>query len=241
MKYASSVLIAVTMLGATTAARAHELIGGWEGGPGNGYGFLEPIFSFPGSGTGSAFVIRPTVSYLYYDTYDAAGGLTQVSSPGESLGIAYRLRTPRVTLTLGPGFEVRQERRDLADGTRQTDTLRGATFSGDVYFQATSLTSCSLVGSYEDANHYVWSRAGIKRQITNTDFRAANAISLGLELTEQGNRDVRRDQAGAVLGWEFLRAHASLQFHAGVSQSRYPTAPSATQGYVGVGFYRSFQ
>jgi Cellulose biosynthesis protein BcsS len=240
MKHASLTMVAMMVLGAS-ASEAHELIGGWEGGPGNGYAFLEPVFSFPDSGMGSAFVIRPTFSYLYYDTYDSAGGLTQVSSPGESLGIAYRLRTPRLTLTLGPGFEVRQEHRDLADGTRQSDTLRGATLSGDMYFQATSLTSCTLIGSYEDANHYVWSRAGIKRQITNTDFRDATAISLGLELTEQGNQDVRRDQAGAVLGWEFLRAHASLQFHAGVSRSRFPTAPSAAQAYFGVGLYRAFQ
>ncbi len=84
MKYVSIVVVALALLRGP-AAPAHEFIGGWEGGPGNGYGFLEPVFSFPSSGTGSAFVIRPAVSYLYYDTVEAAG-ITHVTSPGASLG-----------------------------------------------------------------------------------------------------------------------------------------------------------
>ncbi len=121
----------------------------------------------------------------------------------------------------------------------QNDTQHGATFAADAYFQATSLTSCSLIASYGEANRYSWGRAGIKRQITNTDFRRREAVSLGLEVTEQGNYDVHRDQAGAVLGWEFLKARASVQFRAGAERSRYPTGPSDTHAYFGVGFYRA--
>jgi hypothetical protein len=238
MKYVFIVVLALALL-RVPAAQAHEFIAGWEGGPGNGYGFLEPVFSFPDSGLGSAFVIRPAVSYLYYDTVDVTG-TTHVTSPGASLGLAYRLSTLRLTLTLGPGFEIRQEHRELPDGSVQNDTQRGATFAADAFFQATSLTSCSLIASYGEANRYAWGRAGIKRQITNTDFRGHEALSLGLELTEQGNYDVHRDQAGGVLGWEFLKARASVQFRAGASRSRYPNGPSDTHAYFGVGFYHAY-
>jgi hypothetical protein len=75
--------------------------------------------------------------------------------------------------------------------------------------------------------------------MTNTDFRGREALSLGLEVTEQGNYDVHRDEAGGVLGWEFLKARTSVQFRVGASRSRYPNGPSDTHAYFGVGFYRA--
>ena len=99
-----SIAIAVLLSAADTFAQ--EIITGYEGGPSNGYGFVTPVFSFPQSGTPSALVIRPGASFLYYNFQDA-GGFTNVTSPGVSFGIGYRVRTPRVTLTVGPGFEVR--------------------------------------------------------------------------------------------------------------------------------------
>jgi hypothetical protein len=225
-------------LAAAADAGAHELIGGWEGGPSNDYAFIEPVFSFPETGNGSAFVLRPTIEYLYYEARETSG-LTKVSSPGVSLGIGWRLRTPRLTLTIGPGYEARWERRNLSDGTELKDTLKGFTASADAFFQANPLTNLFLITTYGDANHYAWTRAGIKRQVTNVEFKRSTAISLGVELTEQGNSDVRRDQAGGLLEFAFLNTHTSLQLRSGYSRSRNADGSIQRQPYFGIGVYKA--
>ena len=122
---------------------AQELITGWEGGPSNGYGFAMPVFSIP-MGDTNFLVVRPSGSYLYYN-FREAGGFTTVSSPGASLGLAYRYRTKRLTLTIGPGFEARADHRVHPDGTSVNSTQAGARADGDIYFQVDSLTSLSMI------------------------------------------------------------------------------------------------
>jgi hypothetical protein len=220
------------------AAMGQEWIAGWEGGPSNGYGFVMPVFSLPNEGTHS-FVIRPSGGYLYYN-FREAGGFTNVSSPGAAIGVAYRLRTKKATFTIGPGFEIRWEHRDSANGSKINNNLRGATGQGDVYYQATALTSLSLNGSYEESNHYVWSRAGAKRQITNRDFKRSSALSLGAEVTRQGNHDVHQFQAGVLFEVGLTHAHGSLQFRSGYARLEFADGSGETRPYFGVGLYKAF-
>ncbi len=220
------------------AACGQELIGGWEGGPANGYSFGSSVFSFPASGSGS-FVVRPTASFLYYNYRDSEG-FTDVTSPGIGITMGYRLRAGRLTLTAGPGVETRWEHRRYAGGGKLDKTQLGATALGEAFFQANRLTNLNVISNYTQNDRYTWIRGGLKRQVTNRDFERATALLVGPEITGQGNRDVREYQTGGVLEWALLASHVSIQFRSGYSRLQFRDGTLTTRPYIGVGFYSSF-
>jgi hypothetical protein len=219
------------------AAEGQELIAGWEGASGRGYAFLSPVLGVQLSQR-HALVIRGAASYLYYEFPEAAG-ITDVTSPGAAAGLAYRLRGRRATATIGPGFELRRTTRQPSAGTRSRATERGLTAQGDIFFQPTPLTTLSLIASYGHANRYIWTRLGLKRQVTNPRFTEPAALGLGLEVTGQGNRDVRSYQAGAVFALDLVRASASLQLRGGYARLSYADASKESRAYFGAGFYQA--
>lgn len=232
----AAVLISASALPAGAAEQ--ELVGGWEGGSSRGYLFVSPSYSFT-LNQRYLFVLQTTGSYLYY-ALPERGGMTEVTSPGGSVSVALRLRTPRLTFTAGPGFEARRTRRVLPEDREVEETETGFNLFSNLYFQATPLVAAYAIASYGDANEYTWTRVGLKRQISNTDFSRPTAIGLGGELTVQGNDDIRVYQAGGVLELLFLRATGSLQLRAGYSRREFPDGASESRPYLGLGFYRSF-
>lgn len=217
------------------ASTGHEVVAGWEGSAGRGYTFVAPSLTLH-RGERLSWVLRGSLSYLYYD-FPEAGGDTKVRSPGQSLGLALRYAAPRFTATVGPGYEVRQTRRKPAAGGEIEDDENGATLEGSVFIQATPRTVVSLLASYGEANDYYWVRGGVKQQVGGSD---AIAWHLGAELTSQGNEDVESRQLGGVLEAAFLRAQASLQLRAGYSRQENPDSSRQSDPYFGVGLYRAF-
>lgn len=215
-----------------------ELVAGWEGYGGHGYAFVSPAVVAGSEGAWSA-VIRGTAGYLYYTLPDP-GGDTRVTSPGAALAVGPRLRLGRLTSTITVGYEVRDTKREPAQGAAETVREKGVTLQGDAFFQATPLSTFSLIASYGAANRYVWSRAGWKRQVTNRSFREPTALSLGLEVTGQGNGDLRAYSAGALFEVAFLPGHASLQLRGGFGTTDYAQGGSAANAYGGIGFYKRF-
>ncbi len=216
-------------------AEAQELIAGWEGGQSRGYAFASPVVSI-GLGAHELLVLRGAASELYYQLPDA-GGVTKVNSPGASAGLGFRLRAAGVTATLGTSYEMRRTTRRFPDGTSTVVTERGLTTQADAYVQASPLTSVQGIVSYGAANRYLWARAGLQRQITNTGFEHPAALAIGAEATAQGNGDVRAYGAGAVLALTFLRARTSLQLHSGYEQLRYADGSRTGRVYWGIGAY----
>jgi len=88
---------------------AQEIVTGFEGGPSIGEGFITPAFSIP-LNTANAIIVRPTASYLYYDSRSKLGE-TKVTAPGASLGIGYRYTGTDVTFDIGPAIEVLWQRK----------------------------------------------------------------------------------------------------------------------------------
>lgn len=219
-------------------AAAQEIVGGWEGETKRGYGFFSPVFSWKMTDR-SFFVLRGSGSYLYYRTPEV-GGDTEVRSPGAALGVALRFRTPRVSLTIGPGYETRWTRRELAGGQTVRVTEHGVTAQGDIFFRATPLTNLNLIASYGDANEYVWVRGGLKRQISNKDFSGPVSLIIGVEGTGQGNDELRVYQAGGLFELGLPRTRGSLQFRGGFSRERFPNGTMNSRPYVGVGCYFGF-
>jgi hypothetical protein len=238
LRSASACALYVFLLVCAASASAQELVGGWEGERGRGYGFLMPSYSWGVTEEGS-FVLRGSGSHLYYGTPEA-GGETRVRSPGAALGVAWRWRTPKASFTLGPGYEVLWTTREPAGAPTEKETEHGFTVQGDVFFQATPLTNLNLIASYGHANRYVWVRGGVKRQMTNTDFRGPVSLILGLEGTGQGNSDLRTYQGGGLLELALPRLGGSMQFRAGYSREQFPDDTRNSRPYFGAGFYLGF-
>jgi hypothetical protein len=219
-------------------AAGQELITGWEGSASRGYAFVSPAAPFAASGQLS-WVVRGTLSYLYYDFADQ-GGRTEVRSPGESLAVALRYSNPQITGSLGLGYEVRQTKRHLATGAETRENETGVVVLGDVFYQATPLVNLSAIASYGDANHYTWARIGAKRQISNFDNHEPRTMHVGAELTGQGNSDGRSIQLGGLFEIAFPSDRASLQLRAGYSRQKNPDDSHESRPYFGVGYYRAF-
>lgn len=224
---ASAVLYAPASVG-------HEVVAGWEGSADRGYTFVAPALTLQHSEQIS-WILRGSLSYLYYD-FPEADGDTTVRSPGQSLGLALRYAAPSFTVTVGPGYEVRQTRRKPSAGGETKENENGFTLDGNVFFRATPRTVVSLLASYGDANEYYWARGGVKQQVTAS---ASAAWHLGAELTSQGNEDVETRQLGGVVEVALPRAQASLQLRAGYSRQENPDASRQSDPYFGVGFYRA--
>jgi hypothetical protein len=227
----------LALVASPARAEAQEVVAGWEGNAIQGYAFLSPVASVDLGGR-VAILLRGTASHLYYRFPDS-NGATKVTSPGVSGGLALRVRAGGTTATIGAAYELRRSTRRLPDSTSQV-TERGLTSQADVYAQATPLTALSAIVSYGAANRYVWARAGVQRQITDTRFQRPVALVLGVEGTAQGNHDARSYGAGGLVALALLRARTSLQLRAGSSWLRYADGSRETRPYLGLGFYRAF-
>jgi hypothetical protein len=173
-----------------------------------------------------AVQVRTTASFLYYNSH--AHGPTDVAAPGGTVAVGYRLSASRVNLALFGGFEGRR----FDHGWEE-----GPSASGELFVSATRLMQFSALGNFTNADRYTWARVGVKRQVTNTTFES-RAISIGLEATGQGNRDVTTYELGGVLERAWLQTGMSVQFRAGWSVSQFPTGPDQRRPYFGVGVYR---
>jgi hypothetical protein len=220
------------------ASVGHEVVAGWEGSAERGYTFVAPALTLHRSEQLS-WILRGSLSYLYYD-FPEAGGDTKVRSPGQSLGLALRYAAPSFTVTVGPGYEVRQTSRKPAAGGETEDNENGFTLEGNVFIQAAPRTVVSLLASYGDANEYYWARGGVKQQVGGAAGSDAIVWHLGAELTGQGNDDVESRQLGGVVEAAFPRTQASLQLRAGYSRQENPDASRQSDPYFGVGLYRAF-
>ena len=238
----SSLLRALACIGAWLAVpgvaqAGTELIAGWEGSESRGYAFVSPVFNFRSDGEWS-WVARGSVSHLHYD-FTEAGDSIRVRSPGQAVGVGLRYAGPRLSATFGPGYEIRQTTRRSSSGETK-ETERGATVQAELFYQATPRTNLSFLAAYGDANEYFWTRAGLKRQLTNLDYSGNTALHLGIELTSQGNDDGDANQIGGVFEVAFPKSRASLQFRVGYSRISNPDSSEQSDPYFGLGFYRGF-
>jgi hypothetical protein len=227
--------VVLALIATPELVRAQDVVAGWEGDDTRGYVFVAPTAAIDVSPS-QALLLRASGSFLYYGS--EADGPTDVTAPGASVALGYRLRRSRVSAAVMGGYEMRRVRRassDLPDAWE-----RGASASGELFVAATALTQVSAIATYGAAHRYVWSRAGVKRQMTNTDFSGRRAVSVGLEVTAQGNRDVRTDQLGMVVELAWLGAQTSLQLRSGYARSEFPDGRRQGRPYLGFGVYRAF-
>ena len=217
--------------------RSQELILGWEGDPRRGYGFVSPVGALRDSDTTHMLLIfRGSLNYLYYSVPED-GGTTRVVSPAFSAGAGWRFVWPGFSMTLSSDFEVRRTERTSSGGEPVLVIERGFLIQGNVFCNVAAFTNVHLLASYGAANQYLWTRFGVKQQVTNTSFVDPSALALGIELTAQGNRDVHSYSAGGFMEFMFLDIGASLQVRSGYSLLQNQGRIFDRALFVGAGVY----
>lgn len=219
-----------------------ELIGGFEGDThGTGYGFFGPSYNHPLSRT-LAFTARVYANYLYYE-FEDVDGTHDVRSPGISPAVGLRFGEDN-TVKVTAGLSVKRRREEVTSlqglSTEDSETRVGASFGLDVNADPTDNTNLLGLLHYSTTDDYIWGRLGLKRQVSNMDWKGRHTLYLGVEGVGQGNEDIRSWQVGGLVELLFAPSRLSLQFRSGYKQSSFDLGPDKTGPYFGVGLYKRF-
>lgn len=226
-----------------SAARAGTLesVAGWEGdNHGQGYGFLGLGALFPLS-HGLTVPISLSASYLYYN-YDSTGTTVSVRAPGASLMTGVRFYAPRVSATVMAGGEMRWEHHstDAPGSPTLQRTTHGAVFQFYTEQALARRWQASEFGVYTSAARYIVSRAAVRYQITNLDWKGRTSFFLGVEGVRQGNELSDAFQAGGFAEWNLVPLRMSLGLHSGYKENWSPGEVHHRGHYFGASFYRRF-
>jgi hypothetical protein len=230
--------------GASTWSPWWDISAGYEGDSRDtGYAFFGPGYYHPISDD-TAVVARLNVNYLTYEFDNGDGTRTHVSGPGFAPTVGLRFgRRDNLKVMVGPDFK-RRQREILTAGdlelSEEDDTKVGARFAADLYNNFGDHWNLHALGSYGTAEDWLWTRVGIKRQLTNLDWRGPIALSLGAEGIVQGNDDIRQLQGGALAEIVHARSSLALMLRAGVKNSSFENADDESGPYFGIGLYRRF-
>jgi hypothetical protein len=237
---------------ATQAAEGSywELIGGVEfAADGLFYGFFGPQWNRP-LNDNVKLTARAYANWLKYE-FDEAGGTTEVSGPGISTRVGLKFGDRNTFgVGAGPSFKWRNEtfidasgneiEIDDSDGDGEIDDDMeiGFNVGADANLNPTSRDNIHAIVNYETVDEYLWSRLAYKRQITNLDWSAPWATSLGAEGILQGNEDITTWMFGGLVEFAHGPSRTSLMLRGGYKKSSFDTADDRTGAYVGVNLYK---
>jgi hypothetical protein len=237
---------------ATQAAETSywELIGGAEfAADGLFYGFFGPQWNRR-LNDNVRLTARAYANWLQYE-FDEDGGTTKISGPGISTRIGLKFGSGDNTFGIGagPSFKWRNEKFVTANGTEieiddsdgdgEEDGMEiGFNLGADASLNPTKRDNIHAIVNYETVDEYFWSRLAYKRQITNLDWSAPWATSLGAEGIFQGNEDIKTLMFGGLLEFAHGPSHTSLMLRGGYKKSSFDTADDRSGAYVGVNLYK---
>ena len=218
-----------------------EGIAGWEGDSRQqGYGYL---------GLGAQLPVRSeltvpfslSVSYLYYH-YDDAGTRISVRSPGASVMSGLRFHAARFSGTVMAGAEIRWEHQET-DSLNSLVRQRARTGPVFQFYGEQALASrwqVSEFGVYIGSANYIVSRATLRYQVTNVNWKARTTFYIGIEGVRQGNEFSDAAQVGGFAEWNLLPLRMSLGLHSGYKESWSPGQTHDRGQYFGSSLYRRF-
>jgi hypothetical protein len=216
-------------------------IGGYEvDSHDTGYGFFGPQYIRP-IRPNVSFVGSANVNYLHYEFANAAGGHTNVRSPGVSTmaGVMFGTRN-WFLVQAGPSFKQRHVRMlDAADSVIATDKdfKVGFNVGTSAWIDPTSHNNVFAMYNYETVDKYHWGRVAFKEQIANRSFQGNWTPYLGVEYIGQGNQDIRSNQYGGFVEMAHGPSSVSVMFRAGWKRSTFDFGPPNTGPWFAIGFY----
>lgn len=215
-------------------------IGGFElDTHGTSYSFFGPTWVKPLSPK-LAFQASVRANYLTYE-FEELGGVTKVRSPGVSTGVGLKMGDENwFRFSVGVGVKRRNETFEAPTGLEVSDSdwESGVSLGADTYLNPTERVNVHGQLNYGAEDGYVWSRLGVKRQLSNYDWRGRFTHYAGGEVMAQGNEDIRSLQLGGLV--EFLHAPSSISImlRGGWKRSTFDLADDKTGPYVAVGYFQ---
>jgi hypothetical protein len=230
--------------GATAWTPWWDVTAGYEGDSRDtGYAFVGPGYTHPLSDS-TAIVGRLTFNYLTYEFDNGDATRTHVSGPGIAPTVGLRFgRRSNLTVTAGPEWK-RREREVMTPAdirlSETDDDKLGARFGASLYDDFADHWNVHALASYGTAEDWLWTRVGVKRQLTNLNWRRPISLFLGAEGIAQGNDDIRQWQAGGLAEVVHAPSSLSVMVRAGWKNSSFQHAEDDNGAYFGIGLYRRF-
>ncbi|MGH7340674.1 MAG: cellulose biosynthesis protein BcsS [Candidatus Rokuibacteriota bacterium] len=205
-----------------------------------GYGFAGPTYVRPFRPQMS-WVAGANVNYLYYEFPSAAGGHTNVRSPGVNAlgGVRFGVRN-YFQLAAGPGFKRRRvEVVDPFDNVirSSTRTKVGLHLVGVGSVDPTPHNNFYGQVAYGAEDDYIWSRAAFKEQLTNRSWSGRFTHDLGGEATVQGNDDLRSVQFGPFIELVHVPSSTAIGLRGGYKHTSYDFGPDRTGPWFAIGIW----
>ncbi len=233
------------LVGPVTHARGAELFGGWEGDTNiQGYAFVSLGVAGPLTPRISV-AARITSSYLYYE-FPEGSATVDVTSPGVDFLVGPRLAVgDGGSLLVVGGVELRRNTEEAADRvkgtvTKEEDNRTAARAQALLYLPFRQQNVGMLLVDYGDANQYIFSKLVLKRRVTALREGTTTSAMLGVDVTGQGNDDVRSFQVGGLIELSFVNVPLNIGLRAGYKRSRFADDTSWDGAYFGADFYTRF-
>jgi hypothetical protein len=217
-----------------------DLVGGFEFDThGTTYSHFGPGWTRP-LNDNLAFQLRLGPSYLTYE-FDSPEGRTRVRRPGFAITPGVKFGTTNwFSVGAGPTFQRKHETLATFDGTEfeDKDWETGLNVNGQAYLNPTDRLNVHGSASYSTNDEYLWSRLGVKRQLSNFSWGDRFTHYLGGEVMAQGNDDIRQLQVGALFELLHAPSSMSIMLRGGVKRSSFEFDDDQTGPYIGIGLYR---
>jgi hypothetical protein len=220
-----------------------EVIVGWSGNQRQNYGFLAVQPALLRSPDAS-FVLRGTVSQLYYTFHDDLTGVNHVESPGVSVGPAFTYTPGDFAFGMAVGLGARRSTRVVESDptfTPVTTIEPDATLSGDIYWRPRQRAQVYGGFSFTAANPYLWLRVGASHPIVPFDpVNAPVSLWLGFEGSNSGPFASRLLELSPVLEVPVRDLRTVFSVRAGMAFEEHGDGYER-QGYTGgLGIYWAY-
>jgi hypothetical protein len=204
---------------------------GWEGDARRGSGFagVERVFEY---GTRKSLVVSASGSLVYYRVFED-GEEIRVSSVGGALDLALTFHLGETIVSTGPGIQLVRERSVLDSGLIFRDWSFGPTVGVDLEAPMDTSMTFTLAASYTHPSRYFWARSTLFMDTDAGDRTERTGLSFGIEVTAQGNGDIRIYQVGPVFDIAHRTGVAALRLRAGFSALKPLGAKETIGGYLG--------
>lgn len=207
---------------------------------GTTYMFVGPQYLHP-LRDNLAVVATANLNYLRYE-FAEGDGETRVGGPGVGTNVGLRFGGENwFQVGAGVGIKRRTERffsRDERMLVENSDVRAGLNLASSVWVNPTDRTNVHGMVNYAAEDDYIWSRLGVKRQVSNFSWTGPFANFLGAEVMAQGNDDIRSLQLGGFLELAHVKSSASVMLRGGWKQSSFEFGDDKTGPYFAVGYYQ---
>jgi hypothetical protein len=186
------------------------LLAGWSGTTVHSYSYLTAQPTLLRAGP-VKLLARATVSQLHLTGHDGTE-VTEVDSPGLSLGPAVAFTPGELALVLGAGAVARHSRTRAGEVVHDRQLSLDLSLSGNLYWRPAQRASISTQVTLGATSETLWARSGATFPVLPAERPVS--LWLGLEATSSGPLSSLVTQVGPVVEIPVRPLRASVGLHA---------------------------